>query len=299
MNHKLLLLLGAMASLPACLSGDDPAGAPDVPRDPRWELFKQSAIRVADNPARYLFGGDMIAVGDDGLRREFERYFGAAPAEAGVATAESPLTVDQANGSNILLETSYGDSSGGRYNLTYCIQRSTFTASQLAALQPALDLAQDSWNGLVNVAFRHESSQDASCGSGNTRVFFNVRRVSSGQFFASSFFPHDVRGARELLIDDSAFTTTANGRDLQGILRHEHGHMLGFRHEHIWLGDCTIEGVTDPFGTAVHVTAYDENSVMHYPQCRTSMSGGYRQTKLDYQGAIGLYGLSVAEIMTL
>jgi hypothetical protein len=57
-----------------------------------------------------------------------------------------------------------------------------------------------------------------------------------------------------------------------------------------WLGDCTIEGVASDFGTAVHVTQYDEDSVMHYPQCRISMSGGYRQSKLDYQGAIGLCG---------
>ena len=299
MNHRAYLLLGAMASLPACLAGNDPADTPAAPPDPRWELFRTSAIQIADNPVRYVFGGDMIAVGEDGLRREFERYFGAQSAQGDLGTASSALTVDHANGADILLETNYNDSAGGRYNLTYCIQRSTFTASQLAALQPALDLAQDSWNGLVNVAFRHESSQDASCGSGNTGVFFNVRRVSAGLFFASSFFPHDIRGARELLIDDSAFTTTANGRDLQGIMRHEHGHMLGFRHEHIWLGDCTTEELADDFGDPVHVTPYDENSVMHYPQCRTSMSGGYRQTKLDYQGAIGLYGLSTAEIMTL
>ncbi len=71
-------------------------------------------------------------------------------------------------------------------------------------------------------------------------MFFNVRGVSGGTFFASSFFPHDPRSARELLIDDTAFTTTSGGRDLQGILRHETGHTLGFRHEHIWI-DCTGE----------------------------------------------------------
>lgn len=298
MNHRIVLLVGAMA-LSACVAGDN-LGAPEESTDPLWELFKQSAIKISDSPERYVFGGDMIAVGEAGLRREYERYFGARLANPeGVGTASSPLTVDQSGGANILLETNYADSSGGRYNLTYCIQRNTFSAAQLAALEPALALAHDSWNGLVNVSFRHEASQDASCSSANTKVFFNIRNVSSGSFFASAFFPHDVRGARELLIDDSAFTTTANGRDLQGILRHEHGHMLGFRHEHIWLGDCTIEGLADDFGNPVHVTPYDEDSVMHYPQCRTSMSGGYRQSKLDYQGAIGLYGLSVAEIMTL
>src|SRR5678816_2669072 len=105
MNHRALLLLGAMASLPACLAGNDPAGTPEAPPDPRWELFRKSAIQIADNPVRYVFGGDMIAVGEDGLRREFERYF-APPAGAEIATASSPLTVDQASGANIQLETS-------------------------------------------------------------------------------------------------------------------------------------------------------------------------------------------------
>jgi len=300
MKPSVILLIGAIGSLPACVV-EDGGGPPEPASDPRWELFKQSAIKISDDPERYVFGGDMIAVGEAGLRREFEHYFGSAPAtDDGVATAASALTIDRDAGGDILLATSYQDSVGGRYNLTYCIQRNTFTSAQLAALQPALDLAQDSWNGLVNVAFRHEASQDAGCSAANPNVFFSVRSVSDGIFFASSYFPRDIRGARELLVDDSAFTTTANGRDLQGILRHEHGHMLGFRHEHIWLnGQCTTEDLESDFGDAAHVTPYDVNSVMHYPQCRPSMSGGYRQSKLDYQGAIGLYGLSTAEIMNL
>lgn len=299
MLRRLLLVLGAIGALPACVT-DDPGGAAADAPDPLWEAFKQSAVKIADHPDRYLFGGDMVAVGEDGLRREYERYFGRAARRAsGTGTTSQDLTVDQSGGANILLDTRYSDSAGGRHDLTYCIQRGTFTTSQLTALQPALDAAQDSWNGLVNVSFHHDEAQDASCGSGNANVFFNIRRVSGGSFFASSFFPRDVRGARELLIDDSAFTTTANGRDLQGIMRHEHGHMLGFRHEHIWISGCTTEGVDDDFGTAVHVTAYDENSIMHYPQCRSTGGGGYRQDKLDYQGSIELYGLATAQIMNL
>jgi hypothetical protein len=64
---------------------------------------------------------------------------------------------------------------------------------------------------------------------------FNVSLANTDQYFALSFFPHDVRSARQLQVDDSAFTTTAGGRDLEGIMRHELGHILGFRHEHIWL----------------------------------------------------------------
>jgi hypothetical protein len=38
------------------------------------------------------------------------------------------------------------------------------------------------------------------------------------------------------------------------------------------------------------VNSYDVNSVMHYPQCRPSGTGGYRQTALDFAGAVSLYG---------
>jgi len=291
MNHRLILLLGAMISLSACAGGDDlPQG---TSTDDRWEAFKAAAVLLSDTPEpRYIFGGDMLAVGEEGLRREYHRYFGADPgASSGVGWVSSPLTVKQVNGADVLLQPTYQDSNGGRYDLTYCIQRNTFSAAELSALEPALTLATDSWSALVNVSFRHDASQDASCGAGNTNVFFNVRNVSGSTFFAASFFPDNARGVRELLVDDSAFTTTSGGRDLQGILRHETGHILGFRHEHIWL-TCTGE-TTDG---ARQVTPYDEDSVMHYPQCRTSLSGGYRQTKLDYQGAIELYGLSSALI---
>ena len=293
-----LILLGAIASLPACIGGEDPGGTPEIPSDARWEAFKRSAIQISDSPVRYIFGGDMLAVGEDGLRREYERYFGSGSAGDGhgVGVATSPLTVDSVNGADVLLETSYADSRGGRFDLSYCVQRGTFSASELAAIDTALAQAQDSWSGLVNVYFHHDASQDASCSASNTNVFFNVRGVSGGAFFASSFFPHDPRSARELLIDDTAFTTTSGGRDFQGIMRHETGHTLGFRHEHIWLtGGCTGEDL----GDARHVTPYDENSVMHYPQCRTTGTGGYRQSDRDYEGAVGLYGLSAALITTL
>src|SRR5215510_3331034 len=100
MNHRVILLLGAMTSLSACLPDDDPAGSADIPADSRWELFKQSAIKISDSPERYVFGGDMVAVGEDGLRREFERYFGAQSAGGDLGTASSALTVDHANGAD-------------------------------------------------------------------------------------------------------------------------------------------------------------------------------------------------------
>jgi hypothetical protein len=294
MKRRLSLLLGAAMSVSACIGGTEP---PDPAVDDRWEAFRQSALLISADPvSRYVFGGDMVAIGEDGLRREYERYFGTSAATGGdFGEVSSPLTVDRVNGADVLLAPRYSDSGGGRYDLTYCIQRNTFSAAELVALETALGQATESWNGLVNVAFRHEKSQDASCGPGNTNVFFHVRGVSGAPFFAAAFFPDYPRSARELMVDDAAFTTTSGGRDLQGILRHETGHILGFRHEHIWLGDCSAEGI----GDARHVTPYDEGSVMHYPQCRDSGIGGYRQTRWDYQGAIKLYGLATAQVIAL
>ena len=65
MLRRLLLVLGAIGALPACVT-DDPGGAAADAPDPLWEAFKQSAVKIADHPDRYLFGGDMVAVGEDG-----------------------------------------------------------------------------------------------------------------------------------------------------------------------------------------------------------------------------------------
>lgn len=64
MNHRLILLLGAMISLSACAGGDDlPQG---TPTDDRWEAFKAAAVRLSDTPEPcYIFGGDMLAVGEE------------------------------------------------------------------------------------------------------------------------------------------------------------------------------------------------------------------------------------------
>ncbi len=297
MNSKSTWLTGALVALAACgvaapdEPADDPAGAL---ADDSWQAFRQAAVQIEGGPVpHYVYGGDMVAVGEDGLRQAYARYFGVgaspSPAAPGEGVATSSLSILHVLGSDVLLAKRYADSLGGRHELTYCIRSVSFSATELAALVPALEAATASWTGLVNVGFRHDASQDASCTPDNTNVFFNVVNNAGSQFFGLAFFPDDPRHARQLRVYDGAFTTSEGGRDLEGILRHETGHILGFRHEHIWIG-CQDSDSDD----SRLVTAYDASSVMHYPQCRLSKSGGYRQTQLDYQGAIELYGMSSA-----
>ena len=296
-----ITLLGMTIGATGIACGDSLPG-PEAADDAQWLAFKASTTIISeegDVPTIYLFDGDMVAVGESGLYREYLRYFGPPTVDGegpteGIATTGSALTVDNVDGVDELLPETSDDSEGGRFDLTYCIERDTFSAAQLAALIPTLDVAARSWSNLINVQFRYVGVEDSRCNEDNRDVFFNVRGANLSGATASAFFPEFDRNTRELLVDDIAFTTTLGGRDLDGILRHEFGHILGFRHEHIWIG-CTSENV----GSGRQVTAYDVNSVMHNPGCRPSNGGGYRQSPFDYQGAIELYGIAPALLVAM
>lgn len=274
-----------------------------------WEEF---VMRASPAPGRngYVIDRDIYVADLDSLRAYYEEYlaqeagnsprsygFYGSESRAGQNSSESVieqgLTVNRVNGVDDL----WGRPA--RFNLTYCISNSFGTdltkPKNKQAVISALNIASRSWDAIVNVRFSYLPAQDANCNSSNTNVSFNVASVSGTSFNALSFFPKDTRPNRQLQIDDVAFTTTAGGRDLQGIMRHELGHTLGFRHEHIWLIPmCTNETTVD----ARQVTSYDVNSVMHYPECRPSGSGGYRQSQFDYGGATSLYGLTPALTMS-
>lgn len=282
------LLAAALLSLAAACSSEPlPAtGTGGV----SFEEFRARAVPVPGRADAWLVDGDMLAVGEAGLRREYERYFGGSVERPG--TVKSPLTVSTVGGVDNLLADAYADSAGGRLSLSYCIETGTFSAAELSQLKTALANAAADWDTMINVQFWHDESEDATCGNGNDDVFFNVRGPGNVGPLASAFFPDDARSDRELLVYDDAFSRAQAQALLVGILRHELGHVLGFRHEHIWI-NCTGES---PLNARL-VTGYDEQSVMHYEWCRSPAGGNYLLSELDKVGSLHLYGWSTPALM--
>lgn len=171
-----------------------------------------------------------------------------------------------------------------KVNLTYCI--STQFGANHTKVKNAMANATAAWHGAANVKFVYNSAQDGNCTASNNNVVFDIRPVNAnGQYLARAFFPNNSRSARNVLIDGSAFGNLGTWT-LDGVLRHELGHTLGFRHEHTRpeAGTCFEDNSWRA------LTTYDSNSVMHYPQCNGTQQGDLVLTQKDKDGAKSLYG---------
>ena len=170
--------------------------------------------------------------------------------------------------------------------LTYCV--STDFGARYGQVVGDMDEAASAWEAAANVDFVHRDAEDGDCDASNPNVVFDVRPVNAnGRYLARAFFPNEPRIARNILIDGSALRLNPTGKlQLVGVLRHELGHVLGFRHEHT----CPSSGRCFEDGDWTPLTDYDPLSVMHYPQCNGLGDWSLTLTDLDRNGATCLYG---------
>ncbi|MBY0414662.1 MAG: hypothetical protein K2Q18_10870 [Bdellovibrionales bacterium] len=167
--------------------------------------------------------------------------------------------------------------------LTYCIS-SKFLANK-ARIIKALDVATADWMGAGNVKFVYMPQHDSKCDQKNAGVVFDIRPVTGQPYLARAFFPNAVRASRNVLVDASSLKY--NDVALTGFLRHELGHTLGFRHEHI---SKASKGLCPEDGGFTPVTSYDPLSVMHYPQCGgKNLITNMILSQLDEEGARQVY----------
>ncbi|MEM0895395.1 MAG: M12 family metallopeptidase [Verrucomicrobiota bacterium] len=115
---------------------------------------------------------------------------------------------------------------------------------------------------------------------------------------ALAFFPHDLPAKRTIFLGPGTFHENL-AFDRRGIIRHELGHVLGFRHEHIrpeaheGMSQTQKEQmekvVTSGMG-GENLTIFDGSSVMHYP-INGHGSMDFQLTDLDKAGFGKIYSM--------
>jgi serine protease len=237
--------------------------------------FERSVYKEPFPGGKYIVNGD-IAIAD---RKHLEEFFETRIKRDPPETAPGQLVVHQAGGQDAIWNSSQ------KRELTYCV--STTFGSRHAQVVTEMQAATGAWEQVANVDFLHVASQDASCTASNANVMFDVRPVNvNGEYLARAFFPNEPRAGRNVLIDESSFQLGSGNLSLVGILRHELGHTLGWRHEHTRpdSGTCFEDNDWRP------LTSYDRFSVMHYPQCNGGGDWSLTLTNLDKNGAACAYG---------
>lgn len=223
--------------------------------------------------------GEFIANGDEMFADEaaLKTFYAEHIATPDTATAEQGLAIYNISGTDIRWTAAQAR------NLTYCVS-TKFGANYNAVVQ-AMASAGAAWSAVANVQFVHVASADSKCTASTAGVVFDVNPVNvNGQYLARSFFPNTARRSRNVKIDNTSFTVTAP-LTLTGILRHELGHTIGFRHEHTRpeAGKCFEDNNWRA------LTTYDSSSVMHYPQCNGTGDWSLTLTSRDAAGARAVY----------
>jgi hypothetical protein len=170
-------------------------------------------------------------------------------------------------------------------NLTYCI------SDRFRELKPkitkAMQIATQDWMAHGNVKFVYVPEADITCDNrkGPSTLFrIEINRSRRYRYAGRAFFPYDERNT----ITFKKSYVEKNFEELLRLTRHELGHVLGLRHEHIRDENPNGERCKE-VDTFAGITDYDPDSIMHYARC-----GGTGTTDLsdgDREGIAILYPL--------
>ncbi|WP_183092204.1 M57 family metalloprotease [Nocardioides stalactiti] len=262
--------VGVGACLAAAVAG--PVASASGGDVPSYQEFK--AATYVDTDGQYIVNGDEPVSSDGALKQFYTSMVGKRSTERKVH--EDGLIVNTVNGQDDKWSASQAA------NLTYCV--STKFGSRQADVIAAMAGGAGLWEAATTkVNFVYVPAQNSSCTTRNNNVLFSVEPVNTTQYIARAFFPSTSKRSRNVLIDDSIWSS-GNWEPID-IIAHELGHALGFRHEHTRpeSGTCFEDNNWRP------LTPYDSSSIMHYPQCNGGSSDLEFQAS-DAAGVRALYG---------
>jgi serralysin len=183
--------------------------------------------------------------------------------------------------------------------LTYCISPGFADAN---LVKNAMSLAAADWMNATKIVSGDAPTvsfsyvNDSTCTETNDNAYFNVKRDESLAPDSASFLPNKMDGSvtprvERILKLKQATINGIGSQTLRGVLLHELGHILGFRHEHVRQRGNSCEAI-DPTYRAL--TPYDIPSAMHYRlanvgDCLSSRTSDYVLTDTDKAGVRCLY----------
>jgi hypothetical protein len=171
--------------------------------------------------------------------------------------------------------------------LSYAVDQASFrTPAEYKLIVTNMEKAAAAWVGACpecGVSFTHKADADAHPVPADVTFVITFVPNETG-FVAASFFPNDPVDKRTFLIAPSYFSAGPDAFDKVGVLRHELGHVLGYRHEHI----SNVPGCFSEDNNWKPLTGYDKLSVMHY-FCGGGGSIALILTDSDKKGHRALY----------
>lgn len=300
MNKSITCLMLSMVLATGC--GTTPDGQSiDVHNEPSlrvsWEEYRTRAVRPpVDGKAIYALNGDEFTDSEEVLRSYFNEstdssFRSKLAVWTRLSTGFEPVFV----GANAV-------------HIKYCISnqfgayppaKATVTAAALAAMQ--------SWSAVANLAFDYVPALDSSCTQNTSGVDFAIVPSNNPSYYGCAANkmmawangpgcplsgPISASAARGVLAVNPVGLPAHIS--LAGLLRHELGHVLAFRHEHPWApGGCGGETpnhlASDTGGR--RLTTYDQQSVMHYDGLCGKPAVDFTVSLLDGEGSRAVYGM--------
>lgn len=264
MRVRIPMMIAAAAGAAALTASMVPAFAGEAPSYKEFE-----ASTYVDFDGQYVVNGDEVVSNQGDLHKFYESMV-SGPKHI----PEDGLIVNTVSGKDDKWSASQAS------NLTYCV--SNKFGSDKAAIVTAMAEGAGMWEAASSaVDFIYVPAQDGSCNTRNSNVLFSVEPVKTNQYIARAFFPSTSKRSRNVLVDDSIFSS--GNWEAADIIAHELGHTLGFRHEHTRPEAATC--FEDNNWRAL--TPYDSSSIMHYPQC----NGGSADLEFQASDAAGVRAL--------
>jgi len=225
------------------------------------EIIKHDTIFI-DNELFYIVEGDLLLDEDEYFEYISNKY---SPQES------NKIVGIKLNGQ--IVKTPAPN------NIRYSIVQHSFAnLTEYNNFVRYMNEATADWEKICNVNFVYVSEYDYDLKSSDNPedLTFVIKKVfTNSKLLAKAFYPFQAKKRRKILISHAFFTTSVNK---SGILRHEIGHILGFRHEHIRPDapkECNRE-TKENLGETDYLTKYDSMSVMHY------YCGGQGSRKLEF-----------------